>query len=292
MALSRQHSVRRGIKCRRGGECGASVGTCDGCAATRNCRRVHGFRDGQSFFFGPPDKYIFFFRILICIQSVAALSVTWLVPSARGSPPTITDKRYRYMPLVQSRAPPRSVDAQKKTEPVLRRELDRHVSSEIDEPKPTTPTPAPASAPSSPRGCPVPLPRCKRGYTAGPLPSIPLPLPTAVYDDSPLSSAETLTETPADVRRAFSSRLTRVLRGRRLSRSSTIASTTASSSSATVASEFGEHVISPGKAETRLKQRSGTERGRFTFLKKSKTIDVQTRSRTFFALFGHKCVLI
>jgi hypothetical protein len=54
-----------------------------------------------------------------------------------------------------------------------------------------------------------------------------------------------------------------------------------------VASEF---VISPGKAETRpisdVKQRRVTERGRFTFLKKSKTIDVQTCSRTFFIFFG------
>jgi hypothetical protein len=204
----------------------------------------------------------------------------------------ITEKRQRYMPLVPPRVPPRSAEPQKRAESVPRPEPIRRVSFEVDELGLTMPTPAPASAPSSPRGYSIPLPRCK-GHTlqsrAIPLPSVALPLPiTAV--DSPLSSAETLTETPAEVKRAFSSRLTRVFRGRRLSRCSTIASTTGSSSSATVASEFSEYAIPPGKAETRpipdVKQRNVTERGRFAFLKKSKTIDDQTRGRMFLICFG------
>jgi len=84
-----------------------------------------------------------------------------------------------------------------------------------------------------------------------------------------------------EVKQAFSSRLTRVLQVRRLSRSATITSTTASSSPTSLSSEFGERVIPPGKVETGpisdVKKPNNVERGRFTFLKKSKTIDVQTR---------------
>ena len=201
----------------------------------------------------------------------------------------ITEKRHRSMPLVvQPRSPPQTAEVQKKTGLALRPEPVRHVSFEIDEQEAATPTLAPASAPSSPRGYSIPLPRCKRTHSlqseAVPLSSAPLPL-SATVDDSPLSSAETLTETPVELKRTLSSRLTRVLRGRRLSRSSTIPSMPASLSATTVASEFGEHAILARKAETRpisdVKQRNVTERGRFTFLKKSKTIDVQTRGRMF-----------
>lgn len=188
------------------------------------------------------------------------------------------------MPLVQPRAPPQSAGVDEKTESVPRPEPVRHVS--FDEPVSGVPSPAlPASAPSSPRRRAIPLLRCKSSTPqSGAIPLPPAPLPITA-DESPLSSAETLTETPAEVKQTFPSRLTRVLQGRRLSRCSTIASTATSSSSATFTSEFGEQVISPGKAETRpisdVKKGNNVERGRFAFLKKSKTIDVQTRSRTF-----------
>lgn len=188
------------------------------------------------------------------------------------------------MPLVQPRAPPQSADVDEKTESVPRPEPVRHVS--FDEPVSRVPSPVlPASAPSSPRRRAIPLPRCKSSTPqSGAIPLPPTPV-LSTADESPLSSAETLTETPAEVKQAFSSRLTRVLQGRRLSRSSTMASTTASSS-ATFTSEFGEQVvIPPGKAETRpvsdVKKAHNVERGRFAFLKKSKTIDVQTLPRTF-----------
>jgi len=203
--------------------------------------------------------------------------VTWLVPSVRRGPPEITEKRLGRR-LVQPRAPPRTAGVHKKTESVPRPEPVQNVP--FDEPVSRVPTPVPVSAPSSPRGRSIPLPRCKNHTPqseAVPLPPAPAPI---TADESPLSSAETLTEAPAEVKRAFSLRLTRVLRGRQQSRSSTIASTTASSSSATVASELSE----PGKAETRMsdvKPPNATERGRFAFLKKSKTIDVQIGGRMF-----------
>jgi hypothetical protein len=187
------------------------------------------------------------------------------------------------MPLVQPRAPPQSADIDEKTESVPRPEPIRHVS--FDEPVSRLPSPVlPASAPSSPRRRAIPLPRCKSSTPqSGAIPLPPTSVPSTV-DESPLSSAETLTETPAEVKQPFSSRLTRALQVRRLSRSSTMASTTASSP-ATFTSEFGEQVIPPGKAETRpisdVKKANNVERGRFAFLKKSKTIDVQTLPRTF-----------
>ncbi|KAI0275280.1 hypothetical protein BC834DRAFT_41782 [Gloeopeniophorella convolvens] len=111
-------------------------------------------------------------------------------------------------------------------------------------------------------------------------------------DGSPLSSAETLTEAPADAKRAaFSARLTRALshhRERHLSRASTFTSATASSY-ATEVSEFGEQAMGSGKAESRPlleraltvgsgeKQSLVAERGRFGFLKKSKTVDGHSR---------------
>ena len=88
-------------------------------------------------------------------------------------------------------------------------------------------------------------------------------------EDSPLSSAETLAEVslPPELKRAFSSRLTRVLysKGRQRSRASTFAS--ASSTSTAAVSEFGERAVITDEGETRPKV---TERGRFGFLKKSK----------------------
>jgi hypothetical protein len=199
------------------------------------------------------------------------------------------------MPLARTRVPPpRFTEAHEKTESISRPEPVRHVS--FDEPASALPTPAPASAPSSPRRPTTPLPHFKNRLTPQsdvvPLPPAPLTMPITV-DDSPLSSAETLTETPAEVKRAFSLRLTRVLRGRQFSRSPTMASTMTSSSSATVASEFGDHVNVPGKAEavpiSDVKPRNVTERGRFAFLKKSKTIDIQTSSRTFSIWPGFNC---
>ena len=207
----------------------------------------------------------------------------------RKGPPEITEKRHRYIPLVQPRAPPRSAGVDEKTESVPRPEPVRHVS--FDEPvSRVSSPPLPSSTPSSPRRRAIPLPRCKSSAPqSGAIPLSPVPAPITV-DESPLSSAETLTETPAEVKPAFSSRLTRVLQVRRLSRSSTITSTTASSSPTALSSEFGEGVIPPGKVETGpvsdVKKPNNVERGRFTFLKKSKTIDVQTRGRTFFFLFG------
>ena len=190
------------------------------------------------------------------------------------------EKRHRYMPLVQPRAPPRSAGVDVKAESVPRPEPVRHVS--FDEPVSRVPSPAlPASAPSSPRRRAIPLPRCKSSTPqSGAIPLPPALVPLTV-DESPLSSAETLTETPAEVKQAFSSRLTRVLQVRRLSRSCTMASTGSSSSAATATSEFGEQVIPPGKAETDVKKSNNVERGRFAFLKKSKTIDAQPRGRMF-----------
>ena len=210
--------------------------------------------------------------------------MTWLVPSVRKAPPEITEKRHRYIPLVEPRAPPRSAVVDEMAESVPRPDPVRHVS--FDEPLSRVSSPAlPSSAPSSPRRHAIPLPRCRSSTPqSGAIPLSSAPAPITV-DDSPLSSAETLTETPAEVKQAFSSRLTRVLQVRRPSRPSTIASTTASSSPASFSSEFGERVIPPGKAETGpvsdVKKPNNVERGRFTFLKKSKTIDVQTRRRTF-----------
>ncbi|KAI0287722.1 hypothetical protein BC826DRAFT_1178256 [Russula brevipes] len=213
------------------------------------------------------------------VSSVAVLSLTWLVPAIRKGPPVITEKPHRRIPPAQLRAPSRSSRTHKKTESLPRPEPVRHVS--FHEQVSIVPS-APASAPSSPRGRSIPLPRCKNRTVQSKAVSFPPVAAPITPDNSPLSSAETLTETPAEVKRAFSSRITRVLlhpRGRELTRSSTIASTAASSSSATVVSDFGELAIVPGKGETRStsdhKQPSAPERGMFGFLKKSKTIDVQ-----------------
>jgi hypothetical protein len=86
-------------------------------------------------------------------------------------------------------------------------------------------------------------------------------------DNSPLSSAETLTEAPTEIKRVFPGRLSRVLPWGR----SSTAGSTASSSDAVI-SEFGE------KVETRA---NVTQRGRFGFLKK-RTIDVRIRGGMFF----------
>ncbi|KAI9508353.1 hypothetical protein F5148DRAFT_1197142 [Russula earlei] len=202
----------------------------------------------------------------------------------RRAPPEITEKPQRRISLVPPRTPHPPIRAHKtepvpeqRPEPVRDVSFEQHVSIVPD------PTPA-SSAPSSPQRRSIPLPRCK-GRTSDTGAVSPPPPPASIAaDNSPLSSAETLTEAPAEVKRALSARLTRVLlfpRGRRVLRSSTPLSPTTSSSSATVVSEFGDHVGVSRKGES-LPKSDGrrpnvSERGRFGFLKKSKTIDEQTR---------------
>jgi hypothetical protein len=206
------------------------------------------------------------------------LSLTWLVPSVGKRPPEITDKSYRRISLVQPQEPPRPTRASKKAEFIPRPEPVHHVS--FDEEALAVPPAAPASAPSSARVRSIPLPRCKRRTVhSGAVSLLPASAPVTP-DNSPLSSAETLTEAPTEIKRAFSARLTRVLPW---GRSSAIGATMAtSSSSTTVVSEFGEHVVAGEKGESRP---SVTQRGRFRFLKKSRTIDVRIRSGMMF-LFG------
>lgn len=164
------------------------------------------------------------------------LSLTWLVPSVRRRPPEITNKLRRRTISVQSQKPLLLTGIHEKAELIPRPVPVRHVSFEEEAMVTTVPFPAPESAPSSPRGRLIPLPRCKsRTVQSGSARVTP--------DNSPLSSAETLTETPTDIKGVFSTRLTRSLPW---SRSSTIGSTTttsSSSSSTAVVSEFGGHVI-------------------------------------------------
>jgi hypothetical protein len=192
----------------------------------------------------------------------------------------MTERPQRRLRPVQPRASPQSAEAHK-TESVSRPEPVRHIS--FDERVPMAPSSAPASAQSSPGGRFIPLPRCKGRTPQSGVISLP---PTITAQSSPLSSAETLTETPAEVKRTFSSRLTRALRpsrGRQPSRCTTMVSMPTSSSSATVVSEFGEPIMVPGKSVTlpisdSQKQPNVTERGRFGFRKKTKTIENQPRS--------------
>jgi hypothetical protein len=196
------------------------------------------------------------------------LSLTWLVPSTRKIPPQIVEKVQRRTHLEQQRQRTtlRLVGEDlNKSESVPRPESVRHVS--FDEPilKRDGPPSAPASAPSSPRGRTIPLPRCKKRSSPTGTVSLPQVSSVIVAKDSPLSSAETLTELPTELKRTLSSRLTRVLlhsRGRDRSRASTMASV--SSLSTTEPSEFGEAALFTDKSD------NITERGMFGFLKKSK----------------------
>lgn len=169
-----------------------------------------------------------------------------------------------------------------KAELVPRREPIRHVSFEEQATLTTVPS-TPESAPSSPRGRPIiPLPRCKsRTVQSGAVSVFPLSAPVTL-DNSPLSSAETLTEAPTEIKRAFSTRLTRVLPWSRSSTTGSTTATTSSSSSSTAVSEFGEHVIVGEKGDGRA---NVTQRGRFGFLKKSRPIDVRLRGGMS-SLFG------
>jgi hypothetical protein len=197
------------------------------------------------------------------------LSLTWLVPSVGKRPPEIMEKSQRRISLVQPQAP-RPTQAFK-AESVPRPEPIHHVS--FDDETSTIPSAAPHSAPSSARVRSIPLPRCKsRTVHSGAI-----SLPSAVTsENSPLSSAETLTEAPTEMKRAFSARLTRALPWGRSSTTPTLPSSDA------VVSEFGEHVVGVEKGESRP---NVTQRGRFRFLKKSRTIDVRIRSGMM-VLFG------
>ena len=212
-----------------------------------------------------------------------ALSLAWLIPSVRKEHPRITENlRTRVRPM-QIRAPHRTQKAPKKVESVPRPEPIRHIS--FDEPVSKGPSSAPVIASSYPRGHPAHLPRCKsRSPQTEVVPLPPASAPIAT-DSSPLSSAETLAEVPQEVKRALSSRLTRALhlsRDRQLSRTSTVGSNTASSSSIAGISEFGERGAITGDVEMRsrldAKQTNVTEKGRFGFLKKSKTIHAERMS--------------
>ena len=203
------------------------------------------------------------------------MSLTWLIPSVRRGHPEIAEKRHAHVRSIHNRVPHQTPRPQKKTESIPRPEPIRLIS--FDEPVPKGPSSAPVIASSYPRSRPTLLPRCKSRSPQTEV--VPLPPASApiMADSSPLSSAETLAEVPQEVKRALSSRLTRTLlsRGRQMSRASTVGSNTASSSSVAEISEFGERV---GKVEMRTgldaKQANVTERGRFGFLKKSKTINV------------------
>jgi len=190
------------------------------------------------------------------VASIAVVLLTWLVPSVRRPPPEITEKLQRRAPRVQQQELPRPMSIYNKAESVPRPESVRHVSFHEQA---SVPSLALVSAPSSPRGRLIPLARTVQSGAVSP----PLACAPTTLDNSPLSSAETLTEAPTETKRVFTARLTRVLPW---GRSSTVGST--SSSSDPLISEFGE------KAETRPQV---TQRGRFGFLKKSRTIDVRIR---------------
>lgn len=192
----------------------------------------------------------------------------------------MTERPPRRTPRVRPRALPQSGEAHK-AESIPKPEPVRHIS--FEEQVSMAPSSAPASAQSSPGGRFIPLPRCKDRTPQSGVISHP---PTITAQSSPLSSAETLTETPVELKRTFSSRLSRALRpsrGRQPPRSTTMVSVPTSSSSATVVSEFGEGIIVPGKGMSlpisdSQQQPNVTERGRFGFRKKSKTIDHKPRS--------------
>jgi hypothetical protein len=197
------------------------------------------------------------------------LSLTWLVPSVRQPPPELTKKLHRRALSARPQEPLLLMGLYEKAEFVPSTEPVHHVS--FDE-QAVVPPPAPQSAPSSPRRRLIPLPRCKsRTVQSEAVSHVPVSAPLTP-DNSPLSSAETLTETPTEIKRSFSGRLTRVLPW---SRSSTVGSTSTSSSSTGIVSEFGDHA----KGETRP---NVPQRGRFGFLKKSRTIDVRTRGGMLF----------
>lgn len=206
------------------------------------------------------------------------LSLTWLVPSVRKPPPEIIKKLRRPTFLAQPQEPLLLTGIPEKAELVPRPVPVRHVSFKDQATETNEPCPAPVSAPSSPRGRPIPLPRCKSRTDSVSL--LPASAPVTP-DNSPLSSAETLTEIPVEIKRAFSTRLTRVLPW---SRSSTIGSTMSTSSSSpspTVVSEFGDDIAGEkGDARANVDQR-----GRFGFLKKSRTIDVRLRGGML-SMFG------
>jgi hypothetical protein len=214
------------------------------------------------------------------------LSLTWLVPSVRKPPPEITKKPRRRTFLVQPQEPLplllTGIQEKAEAELVPRPEPVRLVSFKEQATVTTVRSPAPVSAPSSPRGRPIPLPRCKsRTVQSGAVSLLPASAPVTP-DNSPLSSAETLTESPTEIKRAFSARLTRALPW---SRSSTIGSTTTASSSPSstgVVSEFGESLIAGEKGDGRA---NVTQRGMFGFLKKTRTIDVRLRGGML-SLFG------
>lgn len=212
------------------------------------------------------------------VTSIAVLSLTWLVPSVRKPPPEITKKPRRRTFLVQPQEPLplllTGIQEKAEAELVPRPEPVRLVSFKEQATVTIVRSPAPVSAPSSPRGRPIPLPRCKsRTVQSGAVSLLPASAPVTP-DNSPLSSAETLTESPTEIKRAFSARLTRALPW---SRSSTIGSTTTASSSPSstgVVSEFGESLIAGEKGDGRA---NVTQRGMFGFLKKTRTIDVRLR---------------
>ena len=210
------------------------------------------------------------------------LSLTWLVPSVRKPPPEISQKLRRRTIPAQPEEPLLLTGVQEKAELIPRPEPIRHISFKEQATATTAPSPAPASAPSSSRGRPIPLPRCRSRTVQSSGAVLPASAPVTP-DNSPLSSAETLAETPTEIKRVFSTRLTRVLPW---SRSSTIGSTTTTSSSSSstgVVSEFGEHAIAGEKGNGRA---NIPQRGRFGFLKKSRPIDVRLRGGMLSLLFG------
>ncbi len=163
------------------------------------------------------------------------LSLTWLVPSVRKPPPEITKKLHRRAVSAQPQEPLLLMGLYEKAKFVPTPEPIYHVS--FDEQATVVPPPASESAPSSPRGRRlIPLPRCKSRTVQSEAVSL-LPVSAPVTpNNSPLSSAETLTETPTEIKRTFSGR-------------------------------------------------NVPQRGRFGFLKKSRTIDVRNRGGMLF-LFG------
>lgn len=209
--------------------------------------------------------------------------MTWLVPSVRRPPPGITKKLRRRTFPAQIQEPLLLAGIDEKVELVPGPEPVPYVSLDEQTAVTTVPSRTPESAPSSPRGRPIPLPRCKSRTVQSEAVSV-LPASARVtLDNSPLSSAETLAESPTETKRVFSSRLSRVLPW---SRSSTIGSTmtmsSSSSSSSAVVSGFSEHVITGEKGDGR---QSVTQKGRFGFLKKSRTIDARLRGGML-SLFG------
>lgn len=180
------------------------------------------------------------------------LSLTWLVPSVRKPPPEITKKPHRRGSSMQPRELPLLLTGVY--------EKAEHV------PRPVRSL-ATESAPSSPCGRPIPLAHCEsRSVRSEVVSHLPASAPVTP-DNSPLSSAETLTEAPTETKRVFSTRFTRMLAW---SRSSSIGATSTSSSTAIV-SEFGEQIVAGEKRDTR------PPRGKFGFLNKSRAIDIRTR---------------